>query len=289
METIPARMYRGLRLRAALSGGHGSLMATVPASSAAAWSPICAPSFEKRRLALLVIAALVLLLHALAALELVQHVPQTTPRVERDPLTVEFALAPATAPAQVAPTPGRDTTKHQTATPAHAETARQPAPHVRSTRGIVIPRQPATPSHTPPVTNTVQAPVDTPLVRPATSAPTGPTESTGEQQTAVPLAPSAEQAPQPLTPASFAAAYLHNPAPDYPAQALERGWQGTVLLRAHVLSAGRADQVEVVTSSGHDVLDDAAVEAVSNWRFVPARRGDTAVDTWVRIPVNFKQ
>jgi protein TonB len=34
-------------------------------------------------------------------------------------------------------------------------------------------------------------------------------------------------------------------------------------------------------------LDDAARLAVSNWRFVPARQGDTPVTAWVVVPVRF--
>ena len=86
----------------------------------------------------------------------------------------------------------------------------------------------------------------------------------------------------------FGAAYLHNPAPAYPAVALQRGWQGTVLLKVHVLANGRADHVALVSTSGHPSLDDAAAEAVADWSFVPARRGTQAIDGWVQVPIDFK-
>ena len=35
-------------------------------------------------------------------------------------------------------------------------------------------------------------------------------------------------------------------------------------------------------------LDRAAQEAVTRWRFVPARRGDVAVEAWVLVPIVFK-
>ncbi|WP_321850857.1 energy transducer TonB [Burkholderia diffusa] len=95
-------------------------------------------------------------------------------------------------------------------------------------------------------------------------------------------------APEPVTAPRFAAAYLRNPAPDYPDVAQRRGWEGTTFLNVHVLATGRPDQVLLSASSGHDALDDAAVAAVSDWRFVPAKRGTESIDGWVRVPVVFK-
>ena len=36
------------------------------------------------------------------------------------------------------------------------------------------------------------------------------------------------------------------------------------------------------------VLDDAALQTVRRWRFVPARRGDTPVESWVDVPIIFR-
>jgi protein TonB len=83
------------------------------------------------------------------------------------------------------------------------------------------------------------------------------------------------------------AAYLHNPKPDYPALAKRRQWEGKVILKVRVLADGKASQVSVATSSGHDILDEAAIEAVSQWHFVPAKRSGQAVESWVNVPINF--
>lgn len=83
-------------------------------------------------------------------------------------------------------------------------------------------------------------------------------------------------------------AYLKNPLPPYPRLARERGWQGTTVLRVMVLATGTAESVEVVQSSGFRVLDDAAVTSVRGWRFLPARRGESAVNSWVEVPVRFQ-
>jgi protein TonB len=55
-----------------------------------------------------------------------------------------------------------------------------------------------------------------------------------------------------------------------------------------VLASGKADNVTVDKSTGFKILDDAAIKAVLQWTFDPARRGRTPVDGWVTVPLNFK-
>ncbi|ADL55758.1 energy transducer TonB [Gallionella capsiferriformans] len=85
----------------------------------------------------------------------------------------------------------------------------------------------------------------------------------------------------------YRANYLKNPRPNYPAVAQRMGWQGRVLLRVEVLSEGACGEVSVLRSSGHDILDHAAMNAVRSWRFVPARHGGQAVTQWFSVPVVF--
>jgi len=84
------------------------------------------------------------------------------------------------------------------------------------------------------------------------------------------------------------AAYLNNPKPEYPMTARQRHWQGTVLLRVYVGADGRGQQVVIARSSGHDVLDESALDAFKQWRFVPAKRGDTAEASWATVPIQFE-
>lgn len=91
-----------------------------------------------------------------------------------------------------------------------------------------------------------------------------------------------------FTEANFRANYAHNPKPDYPAIARSRGWQGKVLLRVKVSAEGLSDVVTVEQSSGHELLDESAIEAVQKWRFIPAKRGDTPVASSVIVPIDFK-
>lgn len=91
----------------------------------------------------------------------------------------------------------------------------------------------------------------------------------------------------PITPARFDAAYLNNPKPSYPALSRRLGEQGSVLLSVFVNENGRAENVTLKSSSGFDRLDNAALEAVSRWRFAAARQGEKLIASWVNVPVKF--
>lgn len=83
------------------------------------------------------------------------------------------------------------------------------------------------------------------------------------------------------------AAYLNNPKPHYPSIARSRHWEGLVLLRVYVTPDGRCGNLNVARSSGHDALDESAVAAVRNWRFVPGKRGNTPIASWATVPIEF--
>lgn len=76
--------------------------------------------------------------------------------------------------------------------------------------------------------------------------------------------------------------------PRYPAQAQRMGHEGRVVLRVQVGVDGRPLAVEVEESSGHPLLDEAAAAAVRAWTFEPAREGDLAVESLVRVPFRFR-
>jgi TonB family protein len=86
----------------------------------------------------------------------------------------------------------------------------------------------------------------------------------------------------------FDAAYLNNPAPYYPQAAKRKGIQGKVMLNVIVKADGTPATVQVYHSSGFSALDEAALEAVRQWKFVPARRGGEFVQASVVVPVDFK-
>lgn len=57
---------------------------------------------------------------------------------------------------------------------------------------------------------------------------------------------------------------------EYPNVARRRGWQGRVKVGLHVEASGDLSRVFLVESSGHSLLDKAAVKNVSSLRNVPA-------------------
>ena len=76
--------------------------------------------------------------------------------------------------------------------------------------------------------------------------------------------------------------------PAYPETARRDRAEGVALLRFEVLVSGRVGDVHLARSAGHPDLDRAAIEAVKQWQFEPARRGATAVPVWVTLPVRFE-
>jgi len=84
-------------------------------------------------------------------------------------------------------------------------------------------------------------------------------------------------------------AYGSNPKPPYPLAARRLGIEGVVMLDVLVRPDGSPAEVRVHSSSGSPLLDDSAVETVrSHWRFIPARRGSTPIESRVSFPIRFK-
>jgi protein TonB len=99
---------------------------------------------------------------------------------------------------------------------------------------------------------------------------------------------SQDQASRSFMPPQFDAAYLENPKPKYPATARKLGFQGTVVLRVLISVEGNPAEIRVEKSSGHQVLDEAALTAVKQWRFDPAHEGEAPVAAWVDVPIRFR-
>lgn len=90
-----------------------------------------------------------------------------------------------------------------------------------------------------------------------------------------------------LSPPRFDADYLENPAPPYPHLSRRLGEEGRVLVRVLVDREGQPRTVALDASSGHSRLDNAAVQTVRRWRFIPAKHGEQPVSEWVVVPVMF--
>lgn len=76
--------------------------------------------------------------------------------------------------------------------------------------------------------------------------------------------------------------------PTYPETARRRGQQGRVVVRVNVSADGRPLSVSIEQGSGYASLDEAAVNAVEHWRFVPATRDGASVPATAEVPIRFK-
>lgn len=225
------------------------------------------------------LGVLAFILHASAVYWLSQR---STPRlpevpVQVPPMTIEFS-SPAPTPPQPAPA----------VAPTPPPPPAPPAPVVDELATKPPPPKPVAKPKTPPPPKPVPKKVAPKPAEPTPPKPAAATAPAAPQAPATPAAAAPAAAAAPLTPPSANAGYLRNPAPEYPALAMRRSWEGTVLLRVHVLPNGKPSEIQVQKSSGRDLLDEAAVKAVKNWSFVPAKRGDVPQEGWVSVPIDFK-
>jgi periplasmic protein TonB len=81
--------------------------------------------------------------------------------------------------------------------------------------------------------------------------------------------------------------YRTNPTPDYPLPCKRRHEEGIVLLNVSVQPDGLPAAISLNRSSGHPLLDRAALDAVRRWTFEPGRAAGAAVSSLVVVPVRF--
>ena len=60
-----------------------------------------------------------------------------------------------------------------------------------------------------------------------------------------------------------------------------------MVIRAMVTAMGNVNSTEMIESSGHGILDRAAIRAVRRWRFVPATRDGKPVVGTIDVPISF--
>lgn len=171
-----------------------------------------------------------------------------------------------------------------------------PAASPTITLETFTPTPPPRPVEAPPRIDPVPRPVPP---RQATRQP--PLQERGEPVTELPPvdapddAPIADVPPGPTTgfdaPAAGGASAglraLHAPPPRYPRASIQRGSEGTVLLRVRVGADGLPESVLIERGSGDRHLDRAAQAAVRGWRFAPTVRDGVAVASEGLLPVEF--
>ncbi len=156
---------------------------------------------------------------------------------------------------------------------------------------------PPAPQPTPkpqPVVRQTPRPQPTPL--PVAVADPAPSDHAPIVPAPVPPAP-AEPSPAPARPVepavpavqlpSSTADYLNNPAPAYPPLSRRLGEQGRVVVRVLIGTDGTASQAEIRSSSGFERLDQAALQTVLKWRYVPGKRAGVPEAMWFNVPINF--
>jgi protein TonB len=216
----------------------------------------------------LVVAAVVIALHVVALAALSRLEPVRSALTAAQPIVVSL-LRPA--PPKVEP-----------------RKIEPPKPLPRK-REVHRPKpQPVVPAPTPAPVLTAAPEAPAPQVAPPPPPPAlVETKPAPPAPAPAPIVASAPPAPVTITPPRFNADYLRNPAPAYPPISRRMGEEGKVILRVHVNERGMPAEVQIKSSSGSQRLDTTALETVKQWKFVPARRGDTPVDAWVLVPISF--
>jgi len=231
-------------------------------------------------------AMLSVALHA-AVLALVPAKPLQPPALGGSRTAIEVSLSQRRSEKREAADPAAVSASRDTDAPPKPEqkplqrtppTLRKPAvkkpppqpPAQTPPRPVVKARQPAAVAPAP-ATEEIPAPTE----------PGKPIPSPGGSQTGSPN--SAETIRRPAVPL-----YRRNPPPPYPRMAKARGYQGRTLLKVLVGPDGRVKEITVAASSGYAVLDEAAVKAVLQWLFEPARQGLEPVAMWVTVPIRFQ-
>jgi periplasmic protein TonB len=211
-------------------------------------------------------------LHALAAVLTIRLLtqPSALPPQPEPPL-IQAHLMPRALP--VAPAPP---------VPAPAVTPEKPhTPAARPARPLVTPRplakvNPAAATVPPPAAAAETPPA--PVINPVASVAASPAPPPAMPPPAAPVRAG------PSIPASYA---VSNRKPDYPLIARRYGEQGTVMLSVYVRADGSAGEVQIKTSSGHELLDESAKTAVQGWRFNPATIDGKPIAQWYQIPIPF--
>lgn len=216
-------------------------------------------SFYQPRFFLVAVFIHIALVFALQ-LAMMRPVIVTPPKVQE--ITARLIAPPEPLPvAHVEPPKPKPVKKEvQPPQPKPIPTPILPKPTQPSERAVEVPAQPPAPSEpvqTPPVTALVQEP-DPPPPPPVITQP------------------------------NYEASYLANPAPRYPAMSKRLNETGSVLLRVLVKADGKAADVKLKRSSGFSRLDDAALSAVRDWRFLPAKSNGKPIDYWYDVPINFR-
>lgn len=238
-----------------------------------------------------------------------QHIHQTEPVVQ--------ASAPAEVQREVAPVVEQQVTEAAPVTaqtyqaqsvvnaPAVVETVQEPvvtasAPVVRSAPAVAAVETPPTPTPSVPAAEPVVAAVSEPVSAPqapveAVVVPPAPMAAVSEPDPATlrehqVVAQAAVARPTAKADYGWLAESLHRRIIElrhYPSTARLNGWEGKVVLKVSIRNDGQLKDVEVVKSSGHESLDQAAMEAVRRACPLHMKHELTAPMVVLHLPVSY--
>jgi protein TonB len=78
------------------------------------------------------------------------------------------------------------------------------------------------------------------------------------------------------------------PPLEYPALALRRGYEGAVLIKIDVDRQGKVTHVQLLESSGYDILDEAVLKTAKKWFYKPAQKGDKPTEDSAKVRIRFR-
>lgn len=139
----------------------------------------------------------------------------------------------------------------------------------------------------------VAATLDVPITRPTpiplqTPAAANEVEPTPEPLVKPAPAPSATATTQKPAGVDREPREIELPRPKYPMLSRRMGEEGEVVLSAVIGVDGKARDIRVDRSPGHQRLEDAAIAALEAAHFEPAQRGGKAVAQRVQVPFRFR-
>ncbi len=132
------------------------------------------------------------------------------------------------------------------------------------------------------------------IVKPDVVTAIEPSDAPGADETIPPTTFDPENVPVRVvtdTPTGFRDAFDQAPVviarvyPVYPEMARQAELEGVVLLKVGIDELGRVREAIVLQSI--DGLDEAALDAIYQWRFQPAMQRDVPVPVWYSVPIRF--
>lgn len=218
------------------------------------------------------------------------------PLAWQPPMAIQLVnLEPVAQPVAVPVAQTEPVRKLTTLPTAHVPAKADPVPvkplPVTNQPAIVKASPPAKPQpQTPPPQRAEPHPVQ-PVSAPTSTAqnsnPSAPTTAPAKAPVTLPAA-AFTSAPPPTPVVSLRPSFVTPPpAPRYPNTARRRNQQGIVRVEVHLDERGQQLKLVLTRSSGVDSLDQAALEAVTQWRFRPEIVDGRAVPSRVEIPIEF--